>query len=452
MIDAAPKYKRWGLPFGGSEGLRRVASWSHMLPSTTRFVHGTEGWRLALALDGRPVIPRGAGRSFGDAAYSGRGGTTCLAASVADARLDEERLILRVDAATAVGAVHDLLEASDYEFPVYGGTQWATVGGAVAGDIHGKNHAAEGSFGCHVAGLSLVTASGALLDCSSEDRSDLFEATIGGMGLTGLIETVELRLRRRRARTIRVERSALLLEDLYRRLDDRRPAFHFSAWFDLAGPAARGLHFEGELSDSPCPAPRRPRRLSTPRLPLVGAGAIRLAGRMVMARSQGVAVRHMHVRDFNYSGLHERLFGWNRLYGRSGMIEYQFVVAENLFPQILAGLIADARRNSVPLLAAVIKRLGDRRSPGLLSFPIEGLTVNFQTPPTAAALDLLSGFSDVVAAAGGRVNLTKDCCVLPGQFARMYDQLGDWQAIVRRYDPQSRIRSAMADRLRLKPW
>jgi decaprenylphospho-beta-D-ribofuranose 2-oxidase len=360
--------------------------------------------------------------------------------------------MLRVDAAATVGAVHDLLETSGLDFPIYGGTQWATVGGAVAGDIHGKNHSVDGSFACHVAGLSLVTASGARLECSPAVRSDLFAATLGGMGLTGLIETVDLRLRRARARTVRVERFALRLEDLYQRLEDERPAFHFSAWFDLAEPGARGLHFEAESSDAPCPAPRRPRRLSTPRLPLIGAGAIRLAGRLVMARSQGHVVRHMHIRDFNYSGLHERLFGWNQLYGRAGMIEYQFVVAEDLFPKVLEGLVVEARRHSVPMLAAVIKRLGDKCSPGLLSFPRPGLTVNFQTPWSASALHLLSGFSDVLGAAGGRVNLTKDCCIAPRQFARMYDQLDDWQAIVRRYDPEGRIRSAMAERLHLKPW
>lgn len=433
-------------------GFRRVASWSHVLPSTTRFVHGAEGWRHALALDDRPIVPRGAGRSFGDAAYSASGGTTCVAAPVAEALLDAERRILRVDAAAAVGAAHDLLENGGLEFPVYGGTQWATVGGAVAGDIHGKNHSAEGSFGCHVAALTLVTASGARLECSPEERADLFAATLGGMGLTGLIETVDLRVRPAGPRTVRVERSALRLEELYPRLEESRAGFHFSTWFDLAEPDARGLHFEASLSDSPHPPRRRPRRLSLPRIPFVGASVVRLAGRLVMARSKDRAVQDMHIRDFNYSGVHERLFGWNQLYGRTGMIEYQFAIAEDAFPHILEGLIRDARRRSVPMLAAVIKRLGERCSPGLLSFPKAGLTVNFQTPWSPAALDLLSGFSDVLAAAGGRVNLTKDCCVGPGQLARMYDQLGDWQAIVRRYDPQGRIRSAMAERLHLKPW
>jgi FAD/FMN-containing dehydrogenase len=436
-------------------GLRRrsYASWSKVLPGASLCAPDGQGWLEGCAR-GLSLAPRGAGRSFGDAAFGVPEGLTCQAPRGGAFDLDTGTHRLWMDAGDSVGSAHRRLEGTAFEFPIYGGTQWASVGGAAAGDIHGKNHLDEGSFGRHVEALDIVLASGETLRCSRSLHDDLFHATLGGMGLTGLITRVALKVRPRASPTLRVRRRQVAdLDALWPLLwPDTPPDYAFATFFDLAQARPRGLVFQADRTAEATPPPRIARRIDLPRLPVITPGAVRTVGRIVLNATREPAETLVHRRDFNYSGLHEHLYGWNQLYGLRGMIEYQFAASRAAFPALVERFVALARDHDAPMLAAVIKPMGPLASGGLLSFPMAGATINFQTPWSPRALAWLDQGSEAVIAAGGRVNLTKDCCLRPGQMARMYPDLDRWREAVRTYDPQGRVLSALARRLDLKPW
>lgn len=430
---------------------RRVSSWSHILAADTHFEHGAAGWKRAVS-SGGPIIPRGAGRSLGDSAYSPNG-TTCISLPAAAPRAAVDAPFIEVDSGTTLGQIHSALDGGAFEFPLFGGTQWVTAGGAAAGDIHGKNHEEAGSFGHHVLSLTLLTGDGTRLQCSPTSNEDLFRATIGGMGLTGFIEKVTLGLRPNRGKALRVERSRVTgIAEIQERLSKSEAAFQFATCPHLTARSPEALHFTASRVDGDCPGPRPSRRIALPRMPLLGARLMRAMSSLVLSQSGRSLDYLAHVRDFNYSGLHELLFGWNQLYCRGGMMAYQLVVPDGSAVDLLGRLAASARQRSIPLFWAVFKRFGDHAPAGLLSFARPGTTLNFQTPWSSGAVEFLRAFSDEVADAGGRINLTKDCCASPAQIERMYEKLEAWRAIVRRHDPGNRIRSALAERLGLKPW
>ena len=432
---------------------RSYASWSKVLPGTSLSAADGRGWLEGCAL-GLRLAPRGAGRSFGDAAFGVPEGLTCQSPRGGAFELLSEERLLWIDAGDGVGSVHQRLDDTPFEFPVYGGTQWATVGGATAGDIHGKNHRGEGSFGRHVQALDLVLASGETLRCSRSDHADLFHATLGGMGLTGLITRVGLSVRPRASQTLKVRRRQVEgLEDLWPILwRDPAPDYAFATFFDMAQTSASGLVFEAEGASEPTPPPRTSRRIGLPRLPLITPDAVRGVGQMILAATRTPLETLVHRRDFNYSGLHEHLYGWNQLYGLKGMIEYQFAASQTAFPSLVETFVSLARTHRAPMLAAVIKPMGALESGGLLSFPMAGATVNFQTPWSPSALSWLREGTEAVIAAGGRINLTKDCCLEAEQMARMYPNLERWREVVRIYDPHGRVLTALGRRLALKPW
>lgn len=433
--------------------VERYESWSGLLSGSSYAAAGLDDW-LEGCRRGMLLAPRGAGRSFGDAAFGVPGGMTCSAPSGGPTELVVPDRIVYAAAGETVGAVHRFLEGTAFEFPVYGGTQWASVGGAVAGDIHGKNHRAEGSFGCHVRTIDLVVASGATIRCSRACKPDLFHATLGGMGLTGLILKVGLDVRPRATSGLVVRRRQIGgLDDVWHSFSSGAGgAGNFATFFDLAQRGARGLIFEAEHSSLPPPPPRPPRRIGLPRMPLLTPAVIRAAGDMVLAATRRPREAVIHRLDFHYSGLHEHFYGWNRLFGRKGMVEYQFVAPQQVFPALVDTFVALARGGRAPMLAAVIKPMGMARSGGVLSFPMAGATINFQTPWSPMALDWLRRGTEAVIALGGRVNLTKDCCIQPDQFARMYPALERWRLIAKAHDPDSRIMTALARRLRVKPY
>lgn len=413
---------------------------------------GTEGWRNAVS-SGVTVIPRGAGRSYSDCAYVGDG-VTCTSQGLDRVlAFDEAESSVTVGAGLSVSALHCYLSTTSMEFPVFGGTQWATVGGAIAGDIHGKNHAVAGSFGNHVLELNLLTADGASRICSAEERPDLFYATIGGLGLTGFIQSARLRLQPAHNRTVDQTRDVIHdFGQMFDRFETSDDEFSQAVWFDLARPMASGLFCSGRRVESACRDWRPGIRLPLPRVRMVRPNTVRLASAILARAYAHSNNRLVHVTSYNYSGSHELLFHWNKLFGRAGMVEFQFVLSEPAFMSVLDDLVAGARRLSVPLLSAVVKRFGPLPPVGMLSFPLAGYTINVQTVYRNSTVKFVREFTDAVVCAGGRVNLTKDACTTASGFADMYPNMSAWQQIVSRYDPANRIGSNMSRRLSMKPW
>lgn len=432
----------------------RLTSWSNILPAETRLASGAAGWQRALA--GRAaVIPRGAGRSHGDCAYVG-GGVTCNSSALDDVlAIDQGCGTVQVGAGLAVGELHRLLEGGTLEFPVLGGTQWATVGGAIAGDIHGKNHPLVGSFGNHVEEITLLTADGERLSCGPERERELFSATVGGLGLTGFIESATLKLRPAGSRTVSQSRTMLRGTDgMFALFDaaDGHQEFSQAVWFDLSRRHSPGLFCSARRATSPSRPAAPAIGVPLPRVHLLRPTCARVASSVVLRKCTRSRKRFVHMLAYNYSGSHERLFHWNRLFGTRGVIEFQFALPADAFADALDELVVQGRKRSLPLLAAVVKRLGAIAPVGMLSFPCAGYTLSVQSAYSVAAVRFFRDFTTEIAAAGGRVNLTKDACTAPEHLAEMYRASAAWQTVARRYDPANRIASNMSRRLVMKPW
>lgn len=429
---------------------KHVASWSNTLPTLTSFCDFKEGQHI---LEQEPFIPRGAGRSFGDISYTTHG-TSLLSRSLTHLEpVNQQFGTITLEAGVQLIDLHRHVEHTDFTFPIYGGTQWATIGGAVACDIHGKNQATAGSFGNHVEAIRLVTPRYGEIECSRIIRSDLFAATIGGAGLTGFIKSVILRLSPAHSRSVlvRARRVATIAESLA--CFDTLPGdFQFCSWLNPTQPGSRGIYFYAHYSETDsAPEPRMPLPFPLPRLNLFNPLTMRAID-VAFHALVGKQEKLIHIRDFNYSGVHEVLPTWCRLFGRPGMIEYQFTLPAEAFRIACHELLTRCQRQARPIYFAVIKRFGNLPVAGLLSFPLAGYTMSFQMGNSSANRQFLTAFTDILLELGGRVYLAKDSCIKAHQFSPMYPQLERWRRIVQDVDPENRINSDLATRLELKNW
>ena len=438
----------------------RIASWSNVCPATTTLADFSEAeWERRLRAGA--VVPRGAGRSFGDAAYVSEGSTLRSArllelGPIEAAATEAGRATIRVGAGVSVGELHRHVNAAGFRFAIYGGTQWATVGGAIGSDIHGKNHAAAGSFGEHVLALELLTARGERLTCSRAQHPELFAATIGGMGMTGFILGATLALRRGRPCAVETRwRTVPGFAAMLDAFEADSATYRFYSFVDLSRRDPRGLYcsaktLEGSSALDPGLARLdRTLTLPLPRVRVLTAPVVRAFDRLLHGVGRprdGVT----HERNFNFSGIHEKLFHWNRLFGPRGFIEYQFALPREPFVDVLEHACAGARERGLCLRFAVVKHFGEREAAGLLSFPSAGYTINFQVEDGAEARALLDRVTDRVADAGGRLYLAKDAVASAAQFEGMYPSFDRWREVVATHDPDAKIASNLSRRLGLK--
>ena len=400
------------------------------------------------------AIARGMGRSYGDAAQL-TGGLVLDTARLKGFELDAERGTVTAEAGVTLAELLDDTVPAGWMVPVVPGTQHVSVGGAIASDIHGKNHGTAGTFGSHVEALGLLTADGDVLELDAEDP--IFAATLGGMGLTGVILWARIRLRAVSSPWLSVD------ADRVDSLDGALAALrapggpHRVAWLDLLGPrSGRGVVTRAEhLGAADAPAGR--------------TGAPTVAGRATVPASwPGGVLRPMTVRAFNELrfrrsprrargviesiGAHmfplDALGSWPRLYGPQGFVQYQLVVpygAERVLEEVIEGL----RRTRVPCYLAVLKDFGEAND-APLSFPIAGWTLALDIPRAAPGLDaLLDRFDERVVGAGGRVYLSKDARIRPDALSAMYPRLEEWRQTRDSVDPQQLWRSDLAERTRL---
>jgi decaprenylphospho-beta-D-ribofuranose 2-oxidase len=442
----------------------RVRGWGGGQGAAVHLIRpeGLDGVQTALANGcprGAGAIARGMGRSYGDAAQLA-GGLVVEMTELREFALDLEQGTLFAEAGATLGQLLDAAVPAGWMVPVVPGTQHVTVGGAIASDIHGKNHGQAGTFGSHVLELGLMCADGEVVRLTREDGTGLFGATIGGMGLTGVIVWAVLALR--------PVSSPLLAVDTDRvdTLDDALAALeapggpHRVAWLDLlCRHRGRGIVTRAE-------------DLGAGAAPKAGKGAATVRARAtVPARWPSGVLRPATVRAFNElrfrsSPRRERgrveaigphmfpldaLDAWPRLYGPQGLLQYQLVVphgAEHVLEQVIV-LLA---RERVPCYLAVLKDFGPAND-FPLSFPMAGWTLALDIPRKVhGAGALLERFDKLVAEAGGRVYLTKDARLRPETLEAMYPRLGEWRAVRDEADSDGMWRSDLALRTGLVRW
>jgi decaprenylphospho-beta-D-ribofuranose 2-oxidase len=396
------------------------------------------------------AIPRGMGRSYGDAAQLA-GGLVLDTTALQGFELDRERGIVTAEAGATLGQLLAAVAPAGWILTTVPGTQHVSVGGAIASDVHGKNHGAVGSFGSHVLALGLLTAAGEVLELTPEQDHELLQATIGGMGLTGVILWAQIKLRPVTSPllSVDIERVTGLGETLAALETSGGP--HRVAWLDLLGrPAIRGVvtraeHVAGELGPDPGGQVTVGARLT---LPAQWPGAL-LRTSVVRAHNEArfrLAPRRAtgHLEPF---GAHmfplDVLNAWPRLYGAMGFLQYQLVLPRGQ-EAVLERILLRLRRAPAPCYLAVLKDFGPESS-APLSFPMQGWTLALDLPRGAPALEpLLRSFDELVAAAGGRVYLSKDSRLAPDLLAAMYPRLDQWRAVRDRIDPERVWRSDLS--------
>jgi decaprenylphospho-beta-D-ribofuranose 2-oxidase len=445
----------------------RLSGWGLTAPSAAHLATVTND-DLAAHVKGsgsRGAIVRGLGRSYGDAAQNAGGSVIRLAGSISEVVVDAANAMVTAPAAVSLDDLLRLIVPRGFFVPVTPGTRFVTVGGAIASDIHGKNHHTEGSFGNHVVRLSLMLADGTVRELSPHSDSELFWATIGGMGLTGIVLDATFKV-------IPIETSRCIVETT--RCDDLDSllaamsvgdeAHRYSvSWVDLLATGrsfGRGVLWRGDHAtidqldpaDVADPLGYMPRHLaSVP--PVVPAPGLvnRLSTRVFNELWLRKEPRHKSGQIKPIPGYFHPLDSvgnWNRLYGPRGFIQYQFVVPferEDTLRKAIELVVAS--RLSSPLV--VLKRFG-ASNPSPLSFPMPGWTLTVDMPAGATNVPALCHrLDELVLDAGGRHYLAKDAHTSPRAIERGYPRLDEWRKVRDAVDPERVWQSDLSRRLSL---
>jgi FAD/FMN-containing dehydrogenase len=441
---------------GLEPALEDVAGWGRYPVGRGRVVRPE---RLDLPAGGEPLVPRGLGRAYGDAAVPYAPGGLVVESTRADRirSFDHATGRLHCEAGLSLAEILRVFVPRGWFPPVTPGTKFVTVGACVACDVHGKNHHRDGSFGGFVERLALRTADGWLVECGPERERELFLATVGGMGLTGLIVDVTLRLKRIESPWMLVETQGMptldaMLEGL------RLSATHWPytvGWIDCLARGAsvgRGIVMRGRHATAVEAGPRRAPRARRIDVPLdapewlLNPLLMRWFNRLY-AWSHGTALRRRIVSHDRFFYPLDAVGGWNRLYGRRGLLQYQCVLPRAAGAQPVAILLERLAAAGAASFLAVIKDCGPA-SDAYLSFPMEGTTLALDLPHRGAVTEaLIHDLNATVVDHGGRIYLAKDAVTRPEDFARMVPRLSEWRAVRDRWDPQRRFRSAQSVRV-----
>lgn len=436
-----------------------LSCWNNY-PSSTSFVIRPEGHKqLTLAPEGTSLA-RGLGRSYGDAALNADNLLILMERLNRMIAFDEKSGLLQVEAGVTIEEILKIFMPRGWFLPVTPGTQYVTLGGCFAADVHGKNHHMDGSFCRYVKEIELLLADGSRMRCSPSQNSEVFWATAGGMGLTGIITELTIQL-------VPIETPVMLVTHHVANNFDQLLG-HFSnpdiddkysvAWIDCLSQEnalGRGVLMTAHhatkaeiIGFKKCPQACKSPSLSVP------------------FYFPNAALNYWSVKTFNhfyfktqsrkdtFLCLAEKFFypldrinHWNRIYGRRGFLQYQCVIPFDKARQALAIILRKLSNSRRASFLAVIKRFGDEGQ-GLLSFPREGVTLALDIPiADREVFALLDQLDNIVLSFGGRVYLAKDARLKPEAFKNMYPRLEEWQKIKAKIDPQNRFMSDLAHRL-----
>lgn len=389
------------------------------------------------------VLPRGNGRSYGDSCLNDQG--TLLVTRTLDRyiQFDPATGLLECEAGVLLSEILDLAVPQGWFLPVTPGTKFVTVGGAIANDVHGKNHHKAGTFGRHVLEFELLRSDGSRRTCSPEQYSEWFAATIGGLGLTGLVTRAKIQLRRVAGPWMSCEvRRFDDLPGFFRMSQDSDRDYEYTvAWIDCAsqgksfgrGIFTRANHAPANPDSRPRAPSRRLRVPLTPPVSLINPLSLRAFNALYYHRRR-ISISHvtMHYEPHFYPL--DSIGDWNRIYGPHGFMQYQCVVPPNASLDCMEMLLRTIASSGEGSFLAVLKQFGNIASPGMLSFPRSGATLALdfsnRGPRTLA---LLNRLDDIVASAGGAVYPAKDARMPARHFKQYFPA---WETFSHYIDPK----------------
>ena len=419
--------------------MRPVSSWGRLEAPPHDIVELTDRDTVAASLARGPGIAYGMGRSYGDACLNPGGVLWRTAGLDRLISFDPASGRLVCEAGVVLRDIQKLMIPRRWSLPVVPGTQFVTVGGAIANDVHGKNHHVVGSFGEHVRRLQLVRSDGETIDCGPDRRPDLFAATVAGLGLTGLIVEVELQLRASTGPWLEAETVSFGgLADFFALSHESEASFglasdrseagweHTVSWIDCtSGSDPRGLFMRARpvAGRTGKPWRERSRRVPfTPPMSMVNRLSLKPFNALYHAlgrRRTGVQV--VHYEPFLYPL--DSVLEWNRLYGPMGFFQYQSVVPRAAGLEATRDMLDAIARSGEGSFLAVLKTFGERPPAGLLSFPREGVTLALDFRHSRVLPQLFTRLDDIVRAAGGRLYPAKDARMPRALYEATYPNL-----------------------------
>ena len=452
------------LPAGLTAATRVLCGWGRTSPVSAQVVQPNsleQLQELVRAAPPRSLIARGLGRSYGDAAQL-KDGTVIELPAFDRIELDPASGTVTAGAGVSLDQILRVIVPAGYFLPVTPGTRNVTVGGAIAADVHGKNHHVDGSFGNHVQRLLLVDGSGSLRELRPEGgEAPFFWATVGGMGLTGVIVEATFSLIPITSSLISVDTTRYRdLESLMAAMVEADAKYRYSvAWVDSLDPRGRGVltcgdHAPVEVlpnAQQADPLHYDPKALASapPFLPggLLNKLTVRAFNEAWYRKAPKQRIGELQAIAPFFHPL-DGVQDWNRIYGPAGFLQYQFAVpneAAHLVPRTLEAL----RQVGAPSFLTVLKRFGPG-NPAPLSFPSPGWTLAADVPAAVPGLlEALDQLDEEVAAAGGRLYLAKDSRQSASMLQRSYGPLERWRGTHRTLDLETRLTSDMAHRLSL---
>lgn len=406
-------------------------------------------------------LPRGMGRSYGDASLNPQGVTILMQRLNRMLAFDNQTGILKCEAGVTLKEILDVFVPRGWFLPVTPGTKFVTIGGAIAFDVHGKNHHQDGSFCNFISSFNLMLASGDIITCSREINSNIFYATVGGFGLTGVIIEAELRL-------ISIETAYINnhniksqnLDETFAIFDEYEPQYQYSvAWIDcLASGSALGRSIVmfgnhakiNELTNNqkPLELPEKKRFKVTFDLP---SG---LLNRYTMTAFNTLYYQIMLSKEKKAIATYDSFFypldfleDWNRMYGKNGFIQYQCVLPTEVSRAGLTKILSLCSQKGWGSFLAVLKRFGKQE--GWLSFPMPGYTLTLDMPVKPGLWEFLDELDQLVLEYGGRIYLAKDARLSANNFRKMYDKFEQWLEVKKQIDPHNYFNSNLSKRLEI---
>ena len=414
-------YQSWGrIDFGPQSGIRFDQRYS--------------------ALPKRPVgtsiLPYGNGRSYGDSCLNTGGALIDCRHLDRFISFDVDTGVLRCEAGVLLADILDVAVPQGWFLPVSPGTRMVTVGGAIANDVHGKNHHRAGTFGCHLRCFELLRSDGKGLRCAADENQDYFQATIGGLGLIGLMTWAELQLKP--IANAYIDQEVIRFHNLteFFRLSEESDAdFEYTvAWIDCLAKdvsLGRGLFMRGNHAPAVAnPEPKTPRGgLSMPFAPpvsLVNRLSLRAFNALYFRRQrEDKSAGQVHYQPFFYPL--DAIANWNRMYGPKGFYQYQCVLPPAHGETGMAEILRTIESAGTGSFLAVLKIFGDRPSPGLMSFPRPGVTLALDFPNTGDKVrGLLDRLDKITGAYGGAVYPAKDARMSAEMFRQAYPGLEEF--------------------------
>ncbi|MEU1202951.1 FAD-binding oxidoreductase [Streptomyces sp. NPDC005813] len=442
-----------------------VTGWGRTAPTAARLVRPRtyeEAAAAVRACGARGSIARGLGRAYGDAAQNAGGAVLDMTGLDRIHAIDADGGTVLCDAGVSLHRLMEVLLPLGWFVPVTPGTRYVTVGGAIGADIHGKNHHVSGSFARHVLSFELLTADGRIRTVGH--GTPLFDATAGGMGLTGVILTATVRLQPVETALMSVDTErAADLDDLMARLTATDHRYRYSvAWIDLLARGTslgRSVLTRGEhapLDALPPRTRRHPLAFRPAQFPsapsfvpegLLGRTTVGLFNELWYRKAPRARAGELQKISTFFHPL-DGVPHWNRVYGRGGFVQYQFVVGHGQ-EEALHRIVRRISEHRCPSFLAVLKRFGEA-DPGWLSFPVPGWTLALDVPANLTGLGaFLDELDEEVAAAGGRVYLAKDARLRPELLAGMYPRIAEFRALRQELDPARVFTSDLSRRLDL---